>query len=301
MKQISLYGLESMPEVKQGDDLVQEIYDACIRENVDLAPGDVVIVTSKVVSKAEGRILDLKEITPSRRARAIATLTGKDPVEVEIILRDSQSIRAVIPVKKIVAHFPHVLGDLAPDKSSVARLLNEEPSLLITVTKQGILASDAAMDYSNNPGGMCTLLPENPTESARRIREGLTRHCGGDVAVILTDTEVAYMHLYGSLDIAIGYSGILPVSRGFGTKDRFGREKFGGVDVVVDELASSAALLMGQTSQGVPVVIAKNVAYERGEEVPPAATPVGILSKGIWWSILSTLKLRFAGLLALFV
>lgn len=299
MKSISLHGLETIPEVKEGDDIARLVYDACAREQVPLTAGDVVIVTSKIVSKAEGRVLDLRDITPSRRARAISRITGKDPVEVEIILRESKEIRAVIPVRKIARNFPQIFGSIAKDDDTASRLLAEEPAFLVTVTPDGNMATDAGLDYSNNPSGKCTVLPTNPNRSASAIRAGLAGLCGADVAVVITDTEVSFTHLFGTVDIAVGFSGIQPVTQMFGTADRFGREKFGGADIVVDELGAASAMLMGQTSAGIPVVVVKNLAYEK--EGPPLQTPSEALSKGIWWSALATLKLRLARLLEPFV
>lgn len=301
MKEIRFCGLESIPEVKEGDDLAKVIHDACIRENVNLASGDVVIVTSKIVSKAEGRILDVQGVTPSRRARAVAKLTGKDPVEVEIILRESEAVRAVIPVRKIYEQFPEIFDSLSKDKKATQRVIDEVPALLLTAMRDGTTVTDVGLDYSNNPPGKCTLLPLNANGSAASISQGLSKLCGAEVSVVITDTEVAFTHLYGSMEVALGSSGIRPVTQFFGAKDRFGREKFGGADVVVDELAGAAALLMGQTAEGVPVVIAKNLKYER-EAKPTTAFPHGdVLSRGIWLSILSTMKLRLARLLEPFV
>ena len=97
----------------------------------------------------------------------------------------------------------------------------------------------------------------------------------------------------------MGFSGIQPVSQLFGTRDRFGREKFGGADVVVDELGAASALLMGQTSEGIPVVVVKNLAFEK--EGAPLQTPSDALSKGIWWTVWPTLKLKLAPLVRPFV
>ena len=160
-------------------------------------------------------------------------------------------------------------------------------------------ASDAGLDFSNNPAGTCTLLPADSNRSADAIREGLSGLCGRDVAVIITDTEVTFTHLFGSQDVALGYSGIRPVAHLFGSKDRFGREKFGGADVIVDELAGASALLMGQTSEGVPVVIARGLKYDTDS----LRTKSGgeIMSKSILWSVLATVELKLAWLLEPFV
>ncbi|MDG6996979.1 MAG: coenzyme F420-0:L-glutamate ligase, partial [Nitrososphaerota archaeon] len=259
MKQISFYGLQTIPEVKPGDNVARIILDACERESISLCENDIVVITSKIVSKAENSIVYLSKVVPSRRAKSIARLTEKDPVEVEIILGETQRISAVIPVKKIMNSYPAITNNLSTDREASARAIAKVPAMLLTQTKQGLLATDAGLDYSNNPEGTASLLPKDPKASARRIREDFRKISGKNVAVVMTDTEIAYGNLYGSTEVAIGFSGIRPVSRLFGTKDRFGREKFGGADIIVDELACAAALLEGQTSEGVPVVIVKGL------------------------------------------
>jgi coenzyme F420-0:L-glutamate ligase/coenzyme F420-1:gamma-L-glutamate ligase len=301
LKHISFYGLETIPEIKGGDDLAHIIFRSCEAEGVGLQAGDIVLVTSKIVSKAERSVGRLSDVKPSRRARALARLTKKDPVEVEIILRESNKVTASIPVLKIGEHFPDIFENLATDKEAAERTLRRVPTLLLTQTKHGIVATDAGLDYSNNPPGCYSLLPLDPNASAKKLREGLCQLSGSDLAVILTDTEIALSHIYGSTDISIGYSGIRPVAHRFGAIDRFGREKFGGADVIVDELAGAASLLAGQTSEGIPVVIARGLEYEKGDEVGKHLLfSTDALGKGIRWTVLSTLKLRLTRLIELF-
>ncbi|MCL5068727.1 MAG: coenzyme F420-0:L-glutamate ligase [Thaumarchaeota archaeon] len=299
LNQLSLFGLQTIPEVKPGDDLVRIILGACEKEGIILHENDIVVITSKIVSKAENSIVDLSKVVPSRKAKSIARLTGKDPVEVEIILGETEKISGVIPVKKIMNSYPAITGNLSTDKEAAARAVAKVPSMLLTQTKQGLLATDAGLDYSNNPEGTASLLPNDPIVSARKIREGFKKVSGKNVAIVLTDTEIAYRNLYGSTEVAIGFSGIRPVSQRFGSKDRFGREKFGGADVIVDELACAAALLEGQTSEGVPVVIVRGLEYEKADV--EQAFPKDALGDGIRWTVLATIKLWFARLLEPFV
>ena len=228
LKQISLFGLQTVPEVRPGDDLTRIILDACEREAINLQENDIVVITSKIVSKAENSIVDLSKVVPSRRAKSIARLTGKDPVEVEIILGETERISGVIPVKKMMSSYPEITNYLSTDKEAAERAVAKVPAMLLTQTKQGLLATDAGLDYSNNPEGTASLFPKDPKASAKKIREDLRKISGKNVAVVITDTEIAYGNLYGSTEVAIGFSGIRPVSRLFGSKDRFGREKFGG-------------------------------------------------------------------------
>ena len=276
------------------------ILDSCEREQIDLVENDIIMITSKIVSKAEDSLIDLSNITPGRRSRAIARLTGKDPVEVEIVLKQSKEISAVIPVKKVMQHYPAIIESISTDKEAAERAVERVPSMLLTVTKQGILATDAGLDYSNNAPGKASLLPKDPNASAKRIREELAKISGKDVAVVVTDTEIAYTNFFGSTEVAIGTSGIRPVSNKFGSKERFGREKFGGADVIADELACAAALLEGQTSEGIPVVIIRGLEYDKGDG-SYLSFSAEALKKGVWWTILATLKLRFSRLLEPFV
>jgi coenzyme F420-0:L-glutamate ligase / coenzyme F420-1:gamma-L-glutamate ligase len=298
LKQLSIFGLESIPEIKPGDDISTIILSSCEKEKIRLETNDLILITSKIVSKAENSLADLEKIVPGRKARAIAKLTGKDPTEVEIILSQATQIFAVIPVEKVMQHYPEIFYNLSTDKEAALRTVHKVPSMLVTITKQGILATDAGLDYSNNPFGKASLLPSDPNSSAKKIRDQLTKQTGKDVSVVITDTEIAFTNIYGSTEIAIGYSGIRPVAHRFASKDRFGREKFGGADVIVDELACAAALLGGQTSEGIPVVIVRGLQYEKLEGNHQLSFPVDALRKGFTWSMLATLKLRLFTMVA---
>lgn len=299
MKSFSLFGLQTIPEVRLGDNLASLIIASCNKEDVNLVPGDIVVITSKIVSKSEGNIVELKNVKHSKRSKAIAKLTGKDPAIIEIIINQSRKIVAAIPLQKIAKHYPNIFENLAQDEEGIQRVLKTEPTMLIAAVKQGGLASEAGLDHSNNPFGSVSLLPTDPDESASKIRKELMKYVGGDVAVVITDTEVAFTHIYGSTEVAVGFAGIRPVSRCFGAKDRFGREKFGGADVIVDELASAAALLMGQTSEGVPVVIIRGLEYSK-EEIKMQQN-IDAIFKAAAWTVLATLKLKLAGLLEPFM
>ncbi len=219
----------------------------------------------------------------------------------EIILRNSAEISAVIPVKKIMESNPSILQNISTDKETAERVARSVPSMLLTVTNQGTLATDAGLDYSNNQPGTASLLPKDPSSSAERIRHEISKIVGVNVAVVITDTEIAFTNFSGSTEVAIGYSGIRPVAQMFGSKDRFGREKFGGADIIVDELACAAALLAGQTSEGIPVVIVKGLKYPKEEGIERPPNHGEALRKGLRWTLLSTVKLRFLALVELFV
>ena len=292
LKQVSFVGLQTMPEVKPGDDIARLILESCLREHVSLEERNVIVITSKIVSKAENRIVNVQNVVPTRRARALSKLTGKDPIEVEMILRESTGVSAVIPIKKIRQHYPTIFENLSSNREAMDETVSKVPSLLVTTTKQGVLATDAGLDYSNNPQDTASLLPSNPNASAIKIRNDLERLTGLILAIVITDTEISFTNVYGSTEISIGYSGIRPVSNNFGSKDRFDRKKFGGADVIVDEIACAAGLLTGQTSEGIPVVILKGLEYEKSDDASRLVFPQDALRKGIWWTVISTLRAR---------
>jgi coenzyme F420-0:L-glutamate ligase / coenzyme F420-1:gamma-L-glutamate ligase len=289
MSKISIIGLKTIPEVHVGDDIANLIIRSCVEEAVEIVPGDIVVIASKIVSKSEGRVVDLRTVNPSPKSKVISKLTGKDPALIELIRRQSKEIVAAIPIKKIAKKFPVLFENLSTNQDTIPNLVKNESTMLIVKMKH-VLASEAGIDYSNNPKGFISLLPLDPNESAYRIRRELIKWVGGDLAVVITDTEIAFTHAFGSIEVAIGFSGIRPVAQDFGSKDRFGKEKFGGADIIIDELASAAALLMGQTSEGIPVTIVNGLKYKTEKDFKQVSDKA--LNKSIWWTIISTIKLR---------
>jgi coenzyme F420-0:L-glutamate ligase/coenzyme F420-1:gamma-L-glutamate ligase len=212
-----------LPEIRAGDDLA-----ALVDDRVDLAADDVVCVASTVVSKAEARTFDLADFPAGPRAREIArnleAITGdeKDPRFAQAVLEES------------------------------VELLMEEPFLL-TETRFGHVGVNAGIDRSNVPGGDLLLLPERPTESAERIREGLS----GDPAVVVTDT-CGRPFRHGQRGVALGWAG-MPASRDWrGEHDRDGRELGVTVQSVVDELAAAHNLVAGEGAGGTPVTVVRD-------------------------------------------
>jgi coenzyme F420-0:L-glutamate ligase/coenzyme F420-1:gamma-L-glutamate ligase len=221
---MELFAVPDLPEVREGDDLA-----ALIAERVDLRADDVVCVASTVVSKAEGRTVDLSEVTASERARAIADrlerITGeeKDPRFAEVVLAESE------------------------------RLVMEAPFLLAE-TRFGHIAPNAGVDRSNVAGADLLVLPTDPTASARRLHEAL------GVPVIVTDT-CGRPFRHGQRGVAIGWAG-MPASRDWrGEPDRDGRALSVTVESVVDELAAAANLLGGEGAGGDPAVVVRGFEF----------------------------------------
>ena len=224
---MELFAVPDLPEVRAGHDLA-----ALIRERVDLRPDDVVCVASTVVSKAEGRSADLAEFPAGPRAREVAAnleaRTGKE--------RDPRFAQAVL-------------------EESVEVLL--EAPFLLTETRFGHVGVNAGIDRSNVPDGDLLLLPERPSESAERIREGLPAD-----RVVVTDT-CGRPFREGQRGVAIGWAGLAPGRDWRGETDRDGRELSVAVESVVDELAAAANLVAGEGDGGTPVVVVRD--FEWGD------------------------------------
>jgi coenzyme F420-0:L-glutamate ligase/coenzyme F420-1:gamma-L-glutamate ligase len=221
-------GVAGLPEINPGDDLA-----ALILQVGDVVDGDVVVVTSKIVSKAEGRIVELQDVTPSGFASEWATKWDKDPRVVELVLRESRRIvRMVGPV-------------------------------LITETHHGFVCANSGIDQSSSGAhGRVVLLPEDCDASARRIRARFTE-LGVDVAVIISDT-FGRPWREGQTDVAVGLAGIAPLHSYIGEVDPHGHEFRVQELCVVDELAAAAELVKGNTSR-VPVAVIRGYAWQRDD------------------------------------
>ncbi|MFQ6084884.1 MAG: coenzyme F420-0:L-glutamate ligase [Candidatus Bathyarchaeia archaeon] len=235
MTPIQILGLDHIPIVQKGDNIGGLIWEAVQKRGLTINDGDVVVVSHIIVSRAEGRTVDLKTITPSVLSKRIARSLGKDPRLVEVILREAKSI-----VRTGDGH-------------------------LIVETEHGFICANAGVDQSNVPGtDMVALLPKDPDASARRIRIDLKRMAGKDVAVLISDTHGRPFR-EGDINVAIGVSGLKPIYDRRGEKDLFGRELRVKMVAIADELTSAAELVMGQADESVPVAIIKGCRIERGE------------------------------------
>ncbi len=260
---VEIIGLSISGEISPGTDLAKLLVEFAEENNIGIRDGDVIVVTSKAVLKSMGMLFKIDDVKPSFAAKLISKITGKDPREVELILRASDKIIAVVPMKNIKKG---LLGKITRNPDDARLLLEKIPSLLVVTTKQGLIALDGGVDYSNLPPGYAIANIVDFDQEARRIREEIMRLTGKKVAVVVSDTETNTSGKLGTIDIAVGSAGIKPVTPYFASKDRYGRPKFGGIDIVVDEIASAAALLMGQTSEGIPAVIIRGLKYEESDE-----------------------------------
>jgi coenzyme F420-0:L-glutamate ligase/coenzyme F420-1:gamma-L-glutamate ligase len=226
---LEIVRLATMPEVRQGDDLAALIRGAADRENQVIDDAAVVAVAQKIVSKAEGAVVDLREVSPSSLAQSWAAEWGKDPRLIELVLSQSR------------------------------RIVKMDRGVLIVETATGLVCANAGVDQSNVDGeDMATVLPGDPDASARRLHSALG--CG---AVLITDT-FGRPWREGLVDVAIGVSGIEPLSDLRGTSDRHGRKLAGTVIAVADQLAAAAGLAMIKDS-GCPVALIRGYRWMRAE------------------------------------
>lgn len=229
MKAFTAFALEDFPLIKPGDDLAKMIVETAEENGLKLEDGDVIAVAQKVFSKAEARVIKLKDVVPSKRAEEIAKTTGKSRKFVESVLRETR------------------------------RIVKASREVLLVEDKRGLICINAGIDKSNVEGrGNFALLPENPDDSAEKCRLEIKKLTGKNVAVIVSDTYSRPFRR-GQVNFAIGVAGIKLFKDYRGKKDLFGhRLKVKNV-AIVDEIAAAAELLMGQAKEGRPVVFIRGL------------------------------------------
>lgn len=228
-KTVSIIGLEGFPLVKVGDDLAKIIVGTAEKNGVPIEDGDIVVVSQKVVSKAEDMVVKLSDVEPSERAKKMAKVASKDPRFVELVLKEA---------KKVV-------------KCS--------PEILIVENEKGLICINAGIDKSNVSGkDTYALLPKDPDESAERIRSGIMELTGKRVAAVISDTYSRPFRR-GQVEFAIGLAGIGPFKDYRGQEDLFNYVLKVKNIALVDEIASAAELAMGQGREAVPVAIIRNL------------------------------------------
>jgi coenzyme F420-0:L-glutamate ligase/coenzyme F420-1:gamma-L-glutamate ligase len=227
MSTVRIVGLLGIPFVKADDDLASIILDTVETSNVKIDDGDVFVIAQKIVSKAEGRLVELDAVEASPEATKIAEASGRDQRLVELVLSESK------------------------------RLLKASQQTIIVEDKRGLVNINAGIDKSNVEGrNQYSLLPTDPDRSARRIRSRIMRSTGRDIAVIISDTYSRPFRR-GQVNFAIGVAGLDPFFDYRGRDDLFGYVMQVKFTAVADELACAAELVMGQGKEATPVVIIK--------------------------------------------
>jgi coenzyme F420-0:L-glutamate ligase/coenzyme F420-1:gamma-L-glutamate ligase len=227
-------GIEGIGEVHPGDDVARIVLDAAARQHTPLASGDVVVLSQKVLSKAEGRLLRLSEITPSTMATTFATELGRDPRLIEVILRESR------------------------------RVVRMDRGVLVTETRHGWVCANAGVDQSNVDADMVALLPEDPDRSARAFRDAVRTHTRAEVFVIVADT-FGRPWREGLVNIAIGVAGFAPLRSYLGERDPAGRPLQATILAIADELAAAAEPVMGKLDR-IPAAIVRGLPLAPSEE-----------------------------------
>jgi len=233
---LTLTPISGIPLIKPGDDLAVIIL-ACLEQvGLSLEDGDILVLAQKIVSKAEGRLVNLLSVRPSSRALEIANKSGKDPRIVELILRESNEVLRVRQGSIIVEH------------------------------KRGFVCASAGIDHSNvegsdgDPDHWVLLLPENPDQSAEKIRIAIKSQCSKNIAVLIIDSHGRAWRL-GTVGVAIGLAGMPGLIDLRGTPDLFGYKLQITMVGAADELAAAASLVMGQADERTPVVLARGFPY----------------------------------------
>jgi coenzyme F420-0:L-glutamate ligase/coenzyme F420-1:gamma-L-glutamate ligase len=227
-------GVEGIGEVRPGDDVAHIVVQAALAQGTPLLAGDVLVLSQKVISKAEGRLLNLTSITPSTMATTFATELGRDPRLIEVILRESR------------------------------RVVRMDRGVLVTETRHGWVCANAGVDQSNVDADMVALLPEDPDRSARAFRDAVRAQTRVEIHVIVADT-FGRPWREGLVNIAIGVAGFAPLRSYLGERDPAGRPLQATILAIADELAAAAEPVMGKLDR-IPAAIVRGLPLAPSEE-----------------------------------
>ena len=228
---IQITSIRVSNDIRLYNDLSAIILAAISHSQIEIQNDDILVVTHKIVSKAEGRVIDLASIKPSTKAIRMAKEHDKDPRIMELILNESTQI------------------------------LRAKSGIIISETKHGFVCANAGVDQSNVEGDTAVLLPVAPDESASRLQDAVKKKIGKEIAVVITDT-FGRTFRNGQTNVAIGIAGINPIKSYIGTYDMYGRKLRVTEIAVADEIASAAELVMGK-AEGTPVAIVRGYNFER--------------------------------------
>lgn len=228
--------LSGLPIIQPGADLAGIILEAIEHNHLAIEKGDIFVIAQKIVSKAEGRLINLEMVTPSREALRLADETGKDPRVVELILNESKSI------------------------------LRTRPGLIVVEHNLGFVCANAGIDHSNVQGGWgkpdewMLLLPENPDRSAQKLKHSLENETGKNLGVLIIDSHGRAWRT-GVVGVVIGIAGVPGLIDMRGTSDLFGYDLRVTQIGAADELAAGSSLMMGQAAEGTPVIHVRGFPY----------------------------------------
>ncbi len=243
--EIKIIGLKEIPLIKKGDNIPEIIIEALSRNGLALEDGDIIVIAQTIISKSNGRTRNLNEIIPSEKA-----------------LKLWKSITPKVKNHGLPEKCPELIQAILDESREIIK----HEHVLITETKHGFICADAGIDKSNIEGeGIVTLLPENPDKEAEKIRITLRNKTEREIAIIISDSFGRAFRL-GAIGNAIGVSGINPILDMRGKKDLFGYELQTTIVGQVDSLAAAAQLIMGESDEGIPIVLIRGYNFEFNKE-----------------------------------
>ncbi len=232
MDTVTITGLKGIPNVNEGDNIHDLILKAASDQGFTIVDGDIIVITSKIVSKAEGRIVKLENVKPSDCALQLSKIQSSDPKKIEVILSEAK------------------------------RIVRMVKGLIIIETPQGFVCANGGVDASNIDSGSLVLLPKNADRTARKMVLSIKKKIGVDVAIIISDT-FGRPWREGQTNVAIGVAGLLPLKSYVGSTDPYGNLLKATNIAIADELASASELVMGKLDK-IPVAIIRGYNYEAG-------------------------------------
>ncbi|OAA30986.1 hypothetical protein AT15_08375 [Kosmotoga arenicorallina S304] len=285
-----------LPGIKEKGNFEDLLLSEIGKNGMKLNDGDIIVVTSKVLSLFENRTIKRSAIKPRKRVKVLARLFKFDPIILELIFQEGPIV-AVLP-QKMIARNKQLLNQqlkLSLDPEASLKFLNERFSNLAMVRKLNLLFDSAGIDTTNTPDGYVTLLPRDPSKTARSIRLGIEKVTGKKVAVIVTDTLYSPRRV-GSNDICIGCSGIFPIIKNEAHVDIYGKKAAGGNDLIIDSIAAIAGSVMGATDEMTPAAIIRGLSYEYWDDEEPIENiiyyPAGSKIRGAFLTVLTTFSFK---------
>jgi coenzyme F420-0:L-glutamate ligase/coenzyme F420-1:gamma-L-glutamate ligase len=242
ISELILRALPSIPPIQPGDNLSSIILYSLAQADLSLQNGDILVVSSKIVSKSENRYVDLRQVNPSPQALQLGEQAKKDPRIVELVLQESIDVSRVVPNVLIVRH------------------------------RLGFTSANAGIDQSNTGdlnGNIVLLLPEDPDKSAECIVVELEQQTGIRPAVVISDTHGRPFRL-GNLNVAIGISGLPAIVDQRGTLDLFGRTLQATITAFADQVAAAAGLVSGEADEGQPVILVRGLSWSPEAQIGSA-------------------------------
>ncbi|HEY0196474.1 MAG TPA: coenzyme F420-0:L-glutamate ligase [Methanobacterium sp.] len=230
--ELKVIGITGIPLIKKGDSLDELILEALLDMGVEIQEDDILVIAETAIAKAEGNIIDLKDLNPGEEAFKLAYKTGKEPEVVEAIFQESKEVIKV------------------------------GPDFIISETRHGFVCANAGIDESNVANGLATPIPPDPDKNASSIRDKIQESTGKEISIIISDTHGRAFRV-GAVGVAIGISGLEPLWDRSGEKDLYNRELKTTAIAVADELAAAASIVMGQADEGIPVVLIRGVSYPK--------------------------------------